>query len=202
MVEKYGQKAKWGRKHVIFVLPPDLFAGCSSLLPESSRRRNAPIPAKEQHDSRRRRLRSVVKAFEQVLEWRKASRRRRRRTALAWFTPIRKIPRWTGKAIGSFNQVIMKFSEPVGRAGENLGRCIERSRGQVKKLRNLKQVIEKSKQELEKTRLAVEESKLEIEKARAELEKSKQEIEKSKQMIEKSRQVDLEIEQKRRARRK
>ena len=38
--------------------------------------------------------------------------------------------------------------------------------------------------------------------ARLDLEKSTQEMEKSKQMIEKSKQVDMEIEQKRRERRK
>jgi hypothetical protein len=107
------------------------------------------------------------------------------------------------QAMASFNRVITKFPQSAWAAPAQIWVDVlneaERSKREIEKS---KQVIEKSRHEIEKNRLAVEESKHEIEKARLELEKSKQEIEKSKQMIEKSRQVDMEIEQKRRARRK
>ena len=62
--------------------------------------------------------------------------------------------------------------------------------------------LEKRQSELERNRRAVEKSKQEIEKARLELEKTRQEIEKTRQVIEKSKQVDIEIDQKRRDRRR
>jgi len=65
-----------------------------------------------------------------------------------------------------------------------------------------RQELERSKQEAEKSRLAIEKSKQDIERTRVELEKSRQEIERTKQMIEKSKQIDIEIDQKRRERRR
>jgi tetratricopeptide (TPR) repeat protein len=75
----------------------------------------------------------------------------------------------------------------------------EESKQEVEKA---KQDLEQSRQELERNRAAVEKSKQEIEKSRLDLEKTKQEIEKTKQVIEKSKQVDIEIDQKRRDRRR
>jgi tetratricopeptide (TPR) repeat protein len=75
----------------------------------------------------------------------------------------------------------------------------EQAKQEVEKSR---QDVERSKQEAEKARLAIERSKQEIEKSRLELEKTKQEIEKTKQVIEKSKQVDIEIDEKRRERRR
>ena len=65
-----------------------------------------------------------------------------------------------------------------------------------------RQELDRSKQEAERNRLAIEKSKQEIERSRVELEKSRQEIERTKQMIEKSKQIDIEIDQKRRERRR
>jgi hypothetical protein len=56
-----------------------------------------------------------------------------------------------------------------------------------------KGLIEASRQDAERNRQALEKSKQDAEKAR-------QELERTKQILEKSRQVDIEIEEKRRAR--
>jgi len=69
-------------------------------------------------------------------------------------------------------------------------------------LEKSRQELEISKQEAERNRLAIEKTKQEIERSRVELEKSRQEIERTKQMIEKSKQIDIEIDQKRRERRR
>jgi len=107
------------------------------------------------------------------------------------------------QAIGSFNRVIAKFpASPWAAPAQIWIEVLNEAENSKQEIEKSKLVIEKSNQEIEKNRLVVEESKQEIEKARLELEKSKLEIEKSKQMIEKSKQVDMEIEQKRRARRK
>jgi outer membrane protein assembly factor BamD (BamD/ComL family) len=107
------------------------------------------------------------------------------------------------RAIGFFNRVIAKFpASPWATPAQIWIDVLTEAEKSKQEIEKSKLVIEKSKQEIEKNRLAVEESKQEIEKAQLELEKSKQEIEKSKQMIEKSKQVEMEMEQKRRARRK
>jgi tetratricopeptide (TPR) repeat protein len=107
------------------------------------------------------------------------------------------------KAIGSFSRVIAHYPDSpwVAEAKVWVGVLneAEAARQQIEKWR---EVIETSRQEAEKNRLAVERTKHEIEKARLELEKSRLEIEKTKQVIEKSKQIDIEIEQKRRERRR
>lgn len=107
------------------------------------------------------------------------------------------------QAMGSFNRVIAKFpASPWAAPAQIWIELLTEVESSQQEIEKSKLVIETSKQELEKNRQAVAEAKQEVEKARLELEKSRQEIEKSKQMMEKSRQVDMEIEQKRRARRK
>lgn len=107
------------------------------------------------------------------------------------------------KAIASFNRVIARFpnSQLAEPAKIWIG-VLSESEERQQEIARSKEEIEKSHQESEQSRLAIEKAKQELEKTRLELEKSKQEIEKSKQMIEKSKQVDMEIEQKRRDRRK
>lgn len=107
------------------------------------------------------------------------------------------------KAVASFSQVIGSFpaspwAEPA-RIWVEVLREAETSRLEAEKAERW---LEQSKREMEKTRMLLEATRLEVEKTRAELEKSRQEIEKSKQILEKSRQLDIEIEQKRRQRRK
>jgi len=107
------------------------------------------------------------------------------------------------KAIDSFTSVITKFPEsPWAEPAKIWVGVLNESEEWQQEIAKSKQMIEQSHQEVEESRLAVEKTKQEMEKTRLELEKSKQEIEKSKQMIEKSKQVDMEIEQKRRERRK
>lgn len=107
------------------------------------------------------------------------------------------------KAIASFTSVIAKFPEsPWAEPAKIWVGVLNESEEWQQEIAKSKQLIEQSHQEIEQSRLDVEKTKQEMEKTRLELEKSKQEIEKSKQMIEKSKQVDMEIEQKRRERRK
>ena len=107
------------------------------------------------------------------------------------------------KAVNSFSYVVSDY--PQSRWAEQarvwLGVLREAQESQ-REIEQSRQAIEKSKQEIERNRLAIEKSREEIEKSRAELEKTKQEIEKSRQVIEKSKQVDIEIDQKRRDRRR
>jgi outer membrane protein assembly factor BamD (BamD/ComL family) len=202
-----GRKPNGAGKHVYLCLALLIFfAGCSSLLPESSRRREMRQSLAKGNDSLAQGdYAASLKAFEQVLgmaQGQPPADAAAYGVGLVYAHPQNPAMD-RQKAIGSFNQLIAKFpASPLAEPAKIWVGVLNEAERSSQEIKKSKQVIEKSKQELEKTRLAVEESKLEIEKARAELEKSKQEIEKSKQMIEKSRQVDLEIEQKRRARRK
>ena len=107
------------------------------------------------------------------------------------------------KAVYCFDQTIQ--NNPASALAEQARVWIavlqdsENTRGELEKSR---QELERSKQEAERNRLAIEKSKQEIERSRVELEKSRQEIERTKQMIEKSKQIDIEIDQKRRERRR
>ncbi|HVO92087.1 MAG TPA: hypothetical protein VMT22_04570 [Terriglobales bacterium] len=107
------------------------------------------------------------------------------------------------KAIASFTRVVGSFpNSPWAAPAKIWIGVLKESEEQQREVAKSQKLIEKSQQEVEENRLAMEKIKQEIEKTRLELEKSKQEVEKSKQMIEKSKQVDMEIERKRRERRK
>ncbi len=107
------------------------------------------------------------------------------------------------KAMSSFSHVVTIY--PASRWAEQarvwLG-VLKETQDFQREIEESRQEIEKSKEEIEKNRVAIEKSRQEIEKSRAELEKTKHEIEKSRQVIEKSKQVDIEIDQKRRERRR
>jgi len=189
-----GRKPNGAGKHVYLCLAVLIFfAGCSSLLPESSRGREMRQSLDNGNDSLAHGdYDASLKAFQHVL-------------GMAQGQPPADAATYGIGLVYAHpqNPAIAKFpTSPLAEPAKIWGGVLNEAERSNQEIEKSKQVIEKSKQELEKTRLAVEESKLEIEKARLELEKSRQEIEKSKQMIEKSKQVDMEIEQKRRARRK
>jgi tetratricopeptide (TPR) repeat protein len=181
------------------------FSACS-VLPESSRRRDA----RESLASGNSALAqgdyaASLKAFQNVLTM--AQERPPADAATFGIGLVYAHPQNPNKdrqqAMDSFNQVIAKFpGSPWAVPAQIWIELLTEVESSQQEIEKSKLVIESSKQELEKNRLAVAESKQEVEKALLELEKSRQEIEKSKQMMEKSRQVDIEIEQKRRARRK
>lgn len=202
-----GRKPNGAGKHVYLCLTLLIFfAGCSSLLPESSRRREMRQSLANGNDSLAHEdYDASLRAFQHVLGMAQGQPPADAATygmGLVFAHPQNPAMD-RKKAIGSFNQVIARFpASPLAEPAKIWVGVLNEAERSNQEIEKSKRVIEKSKQELEKTRLAVEESKLEIEKARLELEKSRQEIEKSKQMIEKSKQVDMEIEQKRRARRK
>lgn len=201
-----GRKSIGARQQVYFRLALLILFSSCSLLPESSPHRDArDLVASGNISLAQGDYDASLKAFEDVL---KMSPGKPPSDAATYgmglvYTHPQNPTRDPQKAIGSFSRVIANFpaspwSEPakiwVGVLSE-----VEKSRQEIEKS---KRMLENSQQEVEKTRLLVEESKQEMEKARLELEKSMQEIERSKQIIEKSRQVDIEIEQKRRQRRK
>lgn len=112
------------------------------------------------------------------------------------------------KAFDCFNQVVAAYPASAWRQqaqawigvleeANNSRREIELSN---KRLERSREELDQSQQELQKSKQELEKSKQQMEKTRAELERSRVEVEKSKQVIEKSRQVDIEIEQKKRAR--
>lgn len=100
----------------------------------------------------------------------------------------------THQAIGSFSRVFSRFPESswAEQAKIWVG-VLNEAETSTRDLEKSKEAIEAARQEAERNRQALEKSKLEIE-------KSRQEIERTKQIIEKSRQVDIEIEEKLRAR--
>jgi len=112
------------------------------------------------------------------------------------------------KAFSSFNHVIADYpSSAWWQQSRAWVGVLEEENKSREEMERSKQMIEqsneelnRSKQELERSKQELEKSKQQYERARAELEKSRQEVEKTKQVIEKSRQVDIEIEQKKRAR--
>ena len=107
------------------------------------------------------------------------------------------------KAIASFIRVIAKFPQsPWAEPAKIWVAVLNESEQWQEETAKTRQSIERSQEEIEQSRVTLEKTKQEMEKTRLELEKSRQEMEKSKQMIEKSKQVDMEIEQKRRERRK
>jgi outer membrane protein assembly factor BamD (BamD/ComL family) len=201
-----GGKPHRARQYIYFCLAILVFVSACSLLPESARRRELrELMARGNSALAKSEFRASLRAFENVLEMTQDQPPADAAiygVGLVYVHP-KNPERDRQQAIASFNRVINKFPQSAWAAPAQIWIDVlneaERSKREIEKS---KQVIEKSRYEIEKNRLAVEESKHEIEKARLELEKSKQEIEKSKQMIEKSRQVDMEIEQKRRARRK
>lgn len=105
------------------------------------------------------------------------------------------------KAYSHFSQVVAGYPAspwwPPAQAWIGVLAEAQKSRQEIEQS---KQTLEQSKQELEVAKQELEKSRQAGEKTKAELEKSRQEIEKSRQVIEKSRQVDIEIEQKKRAR--
>lgn len=107
------------------------------------------------------------------------------------------------KALKFFSHVVSAYPESPwaeqARVWQGLLKETQESRQEIEKARR---AIAKSKEEIEQNREAIEKSKQEIEKSRSALEKTRQEIEKSRQVIEKSKQVDIEIDQKRRERRR
>jgi outer membrane protein assembly factor BamD (BamD/ComL family) len=105
------------------------------------------------------------------------------------------------RALSSFDRVVDRYPESswIAPAKAWIG-VIKEAEAAKKEIERTKQDAEKSKQEAEKSRVAAERAKQDADKARLELEKSRQEFEKAKQMIERSKQIDIEIEQKRRAR--
>ncbi len=107
------------------------------------------------------------------------------------------------KAMGSFSRVVSSYPQSpwAEQARVWLG-VLKETRDSEREIEKSRRAIERSKREIEKNRVAIEKSRREIEKSRAELEKTKQEIEKNRQVIEKSKQVDMEIDQKRRERRR
>ena len=105
------------------------------------------------------------------------------------------------KAYSHFSQVIAVYPASPWRqpAQAWIGVLADAKKSQ-QEIEQSKQMLEQSKQELETAKQELEKSRQTIEKSRIELEKSRLEIEKSRHVIEKSRQVDIEIEQKKRAR--
>ena len=201
-----GRKPIGTGKHIYFCLALLIFFSACSMLTESSRRREMrELLASGNNSFARGDYDGALKTFEHVLGM--GQGQPPSDAAIYGMGLVYAHPQNPGgnrqKAIGSFNRVIANFpaspwTEPAKIWVELLNEA-EKSRAEIEKSRRM---LEKSRQEIETTRLQVEESKQEIEKTRLELEKSRQEIEKSKQMIQKSRQVDIEIEQKRRQRRK
>lgn len=105
------------------------------------------------------------------------------------------------KAIGTFNQVIVRYPESVWAEQARVWVGVLNEADESKKeIARTKQLVEKSQEEIERNRQAAEKSKQENEKSRLDLDKSRQEIEKMKLMFEKSKQIDIEIEKKRRER--
>lgn len=137
-----------------------------------------------------------LKAFESVAE----SARDQAPADAAWYKMglIHLHPRNPKKdpnqAIGSFSRVFSRFPESswAEQAKIWVG-VLNEAEASTRDLEKSKETIEAARQEAERNRQALEKSKLEIEKTR-------QEIERTKQIIEKSRQVDIEIEEKLRAR--
>ena len=107
------------------------------------------------------------------------------------------------KALYCFDQTIQ--NNPTSALAEQsrvwIG-VLQDSENAHEELEKSRQELDRSKQEAERSRLAIEKSKQDIERTRVELEKSRQEIERTKQMMEKSKQIDIEIDQKRRERRR
>jgi len=107
------------------------------------------------------------------------------------------------KAMSSFARVVSSYPQSSRAEAAHIWvGVLKESQDSQREIEKSRQAIERSRQEIEKNRAAIERSRQEIEKSRAELEKTKQEIEKSRQVIEKSKQVDMEIDQKRRERRR
>ena len=201
-----GRKPIRAGQYVYVCLALLVFFSSCSLLPESSRRRGSrELLASGNRSLAQGDYAASLRAFQKALEM--AQEQPPADAATYGIGLVYTHPQNPNKdrqqAIGSFNRVIAKFpASPWAAPAQIWIEVLNEAEKSKQEIEKSKLVIEKSKQEIEKNRLAVEESKQEIEKARLELEKSKQEIEKSKQMIEKSKQVDMEIEQKRRARRK
>lgn len=105
------------------------------------------------------------------------------------------------KAYSHFSQVIAGYpASPWRQPAQAWIGVLDDAEKSQKEIERSKQTLEQSKQELETAKQELEKSRQAIDKTKAELEKSRLEIEKSRQVIEKSRQVDIEIEQKKRAR--
>lgn len=107
------------------------------------------------------------------------------------------------KAVYCFDQTIQNSpTSPLAEQARVWIAVLHDSENAHEELEKSRQELDRSKQEAERSRLAIEKSKQDIERTRVELEKSRQEIERTKQMIEKSKQIDIEIDQKRRERRR
>jgi len=107
------------------------------------------------------------------------------------------------KAVYCFDQTIQNSpTSPLAEQARVWIAVLRDFKNAHEELEKSRQELEISKQEAERNRLAIEKTKQEIERSRVELEKSRQEIERTKQMIEKSKQIDIEIDQKRRERRR
>jgi len=201
-----GRKRVGQRQHFYFCLALLIFfAGCS-LFTESNRRREMREALAAGNDLLiRGDFDGSIKSYQSVL----AMAQGRPPTDVASYqlglvyahpeNPNRDLQ----KAVDSFSHVVSDHpTSPWAEQARVWLGVLREAQDSQREIERSRQAIEKSKQEIERNRLAIEKSRQEMEKSRAELEKTKQEIEKSRQVIEKSKQVDIEIDQKRRDRRR
>jgi tetratricopeptide (TPR) repeat protein len=201
-----GREPARAGKYVYFCLALLMFfAGCT-LLPESDRRKDIRESLVTGNSALARgEYGASLKAFEHVLlmvQDQPPADVATYNIGLVYAHPLNP-QKDRQKAIASFARVVAKFPQSAWAEPAKIwvGVLNESEQWQQDTVKS-RQLLEQSHQENEQSRLTLERTKQEMEKTRLDLDRSRQEIEKSKQMIEKSKQVDMEIEQKRRDRRK
>lgn len=201
-----GRKRNGQRQHFYFCLALLIFVAGCSLIQESNRRREMREALATGNDLLiRGDFDGSIESYQNVLE--KAQGKPPADVAsyqmgLTYAHPDNP-NRDLEKALNSFSSVASDYPQsPWAEQARVWVGVLKQAQESQREIAKSRQAIERSKQEIERNRAAIERSKQEIDKSRAELEKTKQEIEKSRQVIEKSKQVDIEIDQKRRDRRR